>query len=203
MMRFETKFKVYRFTQTTEYDTIQDNVTIKFWKCKGRGAHRRAGALASLRLHKVAAIRVGRVTGLTVGIGGGLTVGVGGRLLAVGIGGGVGIWSHLAHGGAIGHNDNLLLRLRASHAGPSSEAAEEGQSNVDGRIQPSATRHDADGNHVGDPHDEKCHKAADEAGRYGSVVVVVGVAIRIATVRIYLGVHGATRTGGRRGGVVD
>ena len=186
MMRFETKFKVYRFTQTTEYDTIQDNVTIKFWKCKGRGTQRRAGALASLRLHKVAAIRVGRVTGLTVGIGGG-----------------VGIWSHLAHGGAIGHNDNLLLRLRASHAGPSSEAAEEGQSNVDGRIQPSATSHDADGNHVGDPHDEKCHKAADEAGRYGSVVVVVGVAIRIATVRIYLVGHVARRTGERRGGVVD
>ena len=167
-----------------------------------RGAQRRACALASLRLHKVAAIRVGRATGLTVGIWSGLTVGIGGRLLAVGIGGGVGIWSHLAHGGATGHNDNLLLGLRASHAGPSSEAAEEGQSNVDGRIQPSATRHDADGNHVGDPHDEKCHKAADEAGRYGSVVVVA-VAIRIATVRIYLGVHGATRTGGRRGGVVD
>ena len=224
MMRFETKFKVYRFTQTTEYDTIQDNVTIKFWKCKGRGAHRRAGALASLRLHKVAAIRVGRVTGLTVGIGGGLsvgvggrllavgiwgglTVGIGGRLLAVGIGGGVGVWSHLAHGGATGHNDNLLLRLRASHADPSEDAAEEGQGNVDGWIQPSATSHDADGNHVEDPQDKKCHKAADEAvdGLLVGRVVVVVVAVGIGTGRRDLVGHVATarRTGGKRGGVVD
>ena len=176
-----------------------------------RGAHRRAGALASLRLHKVAAIRVGRVTGLTVGSGGGLTVGIGGglsvgiwggltvgiwggltvgiggRLLAVGIGGGVGIWSHLAHGGATGHNDNLLLRLRASHADPSEDAAEEGQGNVDGWIQPSATSHDADGNHVEDPQDKKCHEAADEAvdGLLVGRVVVVAVAIGIGTGRRY------------------
>jgi hypothetical protein len=88
------------------------------------GGGRAAARLPQRRLAQRAAVaRLGAVTRVTRAcrpvavVDKGLCV-----WLTVGIGGGVGIWSPW---GATGHNDNLLLGLRASHAGPSEDAAEE------------------------------------------------------------------------------